>query len=122
MKNWLKRWVGWVIRHRTGLAVLLIMLTAVFFRFWALDRLPPGLHPDEAANGLDVFRIGEGDLRVLYNTNGPREALFFYLQGIFVWLLGNSVLALRLAPALIGTAAVGLTYLWVKEWWSRRTA
>ena len=61
-----------------------ILLLAVFFRFWQLNHLPPGLHPDEAANGLDIFRMRDHhDFRVLYNTNGPREALFFYLQAIF---------------------------------------
>ncbi len=122
MKSLLGRWLGWGVRHRAGLAIVAVMAVAVFFRLWQLHSLPPGLHPDEAANGLDIFRIQEGDWRVLYNTNGPREALFFYLQTIFVWLFGNTVLALRLAPALIGVAAVGVTYLWTREWWNRRTA
>ena len=51
--------------------------------------MPPGLHPDEAANGLDVISIiDHHNVQVLYNTNGPREALFFYLQAIFVFFLG----------------------------------
>lgn len=98
-----------------------ILLVAIFFRFWRLNSLPPGLHPDEAANGLDIFRMFDHhDFRILYDTNGPREALFFYLQAIFVGLMGNTVLALRMAPAIIGVAAVAVTYLWSRDWFGRR--
>jgi len=99
----------------------LVLLVAIFFRFYKLNVLPPGLHPDEAANGLDIFRIlHHHDLRIVYATNGPREALFFYLQAIFVALIGNTILALRIAPAIIGVAAVFVTYLWAKDWFGRR--
>lgn len=109
-----RSWLPWAILGG-------IMLVAIFFRFWRLDSLPPGLHPDEAANGLDiVHRIFHGDLRILYNTNGPREALFFYLQAIFVAIWGNTVLALRIAPAIIGVLAVYATYLWGSDWFGRR--
>lgn len=109
--------------HRTGVILVFILVTAIFFRFYQLASLPPGLHPDEAANGLDIFRILENrDWRPLYNTNGPREALFFYLQAIFVALLGNTILALRVAPALIGVLAVVATYAWSKSWFGSRVA
>jgi 4-amino-4-deoxy-L-arabinose transferase-like glycosyltransferase len=90
-------------------------------RFYKLNALPPGLHPDEAANGLDIFRILEHhDLRVIYSTNGPREALFFYLQTIGVMLFGNTILALRVAPAMFGVLAVLMVYLLTKELFGRR--
>lgn len=105
-----------------GVWILLgaIVLIGVFFRFYQLGSLPPGLHPDEAANGQDIFRMFSGDIRPLYATNGPRESLFFFAQGIFVWLLGNTVLALRLAPALFGTLAIIATYYWGKDWFGQR--
>lgn len=111
-----------IIHKHLGVIILVaIVILAIFFRFYKLADLPPGLHPDEAANGLDIFRMIEHhDFRVLYNTNGPREALFFYLQAIFVLILGNSILALRLAPAIIGTAAVIMAYLWAADWFGRR--
>ena len=108
-------------RYGTIITVTGILLLAAFFRFWRLNHLPPGLHPDEAANGLDIFRILEKhDFRPLYNTNGPREALFFYIQAIFVATMGNTILALRMAPAFIGVAGVGTTYLWAKSWFGQR--
>jgi 4-amino-4-deoxy-L-arabinose transferase-like glycosyltransferase len=108
-------------RHSYLILLVVIMLIAVFFRLWRLNHLPPGLHPDEAANGLDIFRILEKhDIRPLYNTNGPRESLFFFLQAIFVVIFGNTITALRIAPALIGVGAVGATYLWAKSWFGQR--
>lgn len=114
--NFIKKYLPWII-----LAGIIII--AIFFRFYKLNSLPPGLHPDEAANGLDIIlRIQKGDLRIIYNTNGPREALFFYLQAIFVYLMGNTILALRMAPALMGVFSVVVVYFATKEWFSRRTA
>lgn len=110
-------------KHKLAISLGLILLLGAFMRFYRLDSLPPGLHPDEAANGLDIFRMFDHhDFRPIYDTNGPREALFFYLQAIFVGLMGNTILALRMAPALIGTLAIGATYLWAREWFGNRTA
>jgi len=109
-----------IARYGTWILLASIVLIAVFFRFYQLDQLPPGLHPDEAANGQDIFRIFSRDIRPLYSTNGPRESLFFFLQGIFVWTVGNTVLALRLAPALMGVAAVIAIYYWGADWFGKR--
>lgn len=98
----------------------LIVLVGVLFRFYQLSSLPPGLHPDEAANGQDIFRMFSGDIRPLYATNGPRESLFFFAQGFFVKILGNTVLALRLAPALFGVLAIIAVYYWGKDWFGQR--
>jgi 4-amino-4-deoxy-L-arabinose transferase-like glycosyltransferase len=114
---------NFIKKYFPGLLLVGIILIAIFFRFYQLNSLPPGLHPDEAANGLDIFRILQNnDFRVIYNTNGPREALFFYLQAIFVYFMGNTILALRIAPALFGVLSVIAVYFATKEWFNRRTA
>lgn len=122
MKPWLRATISFVKAHKKGIVLIGIILIAAFFRLWRLWDLPPGLHPDEAANGLDIFRMGQGDIRPLYNTNGPRESLFFFWQGFWVWLLGNTAFALRLGAALVGVGTVYVTYLWSKQWFSKRTA
>lgn len=111
---------SFVRKYYHGILLVAIIALAVFFRYWHLSSLPPGLHPDEAANGLDVFRIFKGDLRPLYATNGPRESLFFYIQAIFVATMGNTILALRMAPALIGVLGTITTYLWMRSWFGKR--
>lgn len=100
----------------------IVVLLAIFMRFYKLNSLPPGLHPDEAANGLDIFRILEHhDIRAIYNTNGPRESLFFFLQSIGVMLFGNTIFALRVAPAALGVLAVVMVYVLATELYGRRT-
>lgn len=116
LRSFNKKYLVWII-------FFAIILLAVFFRFYKLNVLPPGLHPDEAANGLDIFRILENrDYRIIYNTNGPREALFFYIQAIFVYFMGNTILALRMAPALLGVVSVIVIFFATKAWFNRRTA
>ncbi|MDD3480655.1 MAG: glycosyltransferase family 39 protein [Patescibacteria group bacterium] len=104
--------------------LLLILFVAAFLRFYQLNSIPPGLYPDEAANGLDIIRMmDDGDFRAIYDTNGPRESLFFFAQGLFVFLgktfnissLDFTPLALRIAPAFIGVLTVWGTYLMAKE-------
>lgn len=118
MKDWFKR--NWQIT--------LLLVVATFLRFYKLATLPPGLHPDEAANGLDVISmIEKGKFAAIYDTNGPREALFLYLQGIFVWIghtfhiasLDYTPLSLRIAPAIIGVITVWALYLLGKELYSK---
>jgi 4-amino-4-deoxy-L-arabinose transferase-like glycosyltransferase len=104
--------------------LVLNLFLATVLRFYKLGSLPPGLHPDEAANGLDIISIFEkGKLAVVYGTNGPREALFFYFQAIFVYIgkvthwtaLNFTPLSLRIAPAIIGVLTVWGVYLLGKE-------
>lgn len=115
-KSFFKTYLPWIL-------FAVIILIAVFFRFYKLNTLPPGLHPDEAANGLDIFRILENqDYKIIYNTNGPREALFFYLQAVFVYFMGNTILALRMAPAFFGVVSVIALFFATKEWANKRTA
>lgn len=116
LQNFNKKYLAWIIFG-------LIILTAIFFRFYKLNSLPPGVFTDEAANGLDIFRILQNqDYRIIYDTNGPREALFFYMQAVFVYFMGNTGLALRMAPALMGVVSVIAVFFATKEWTNRRTA
>ncbi len=108
--------------------MVLILAVATFLRFFRLASLPPGLHPDEAANGLDIISMFDAHkFAVVYDTNGPREALFFYLQAIPVWIgktfhiaaINFTPLSLRIAPAIIGVATVWGIYLLGKEMFNK---
>lgn len=104
--------------------MIIILVVAVFLRFYHLSTLPPGLYPDEAANGQDIIRMIENhDFRAIYDTNGPRESLFIIAQGIFVYLgkilninaWNFTPLSLRIAPAIIGVLTVWGMYFMSKE-------
>lgn len=79
-----------------------------------LTGIPPGLHIDEAHNGLDALRIAEGARPLYLPGNDGREALYSYVQALFVAALGPSVRALRLASALLGALTVLLAYAWAR--------
>jgi len=95
--------------------VAALLLLAAFFRFYQLDAIPPGLHYDEAGEGLDALDMLGGDLRVFSETQGGREPLFAYLLALAFAVTGPQVMVLRGMGALAGTAAVGAAYLLTRE-------
>jgi len=90
-----------------ALAVAAIVLVALLLRTYHLTTVPPGLHGDEATTGLESERIlREGNIgpyspEALGQPSGP-----FYLIALAVRLLGPTVLAVRIVPALLGTLTV----------------
>ncbi len=87
------------------LALAAISLLAFLFRFYNLADMPPGLHYDEAFNGLDAVALLEmplSDWTIFFTGNFGREPLFIYLLAATQALFGPANLTLRLLPALIG--------------------
>jgi hypothetical protein len=96
--------------------ILILVCIAAFFRFYRLPELPIGLWRDEAANGLEALRVLDGDHSIFFGT---REPIFIYLVAVSVAFLGRNPLAIRIVPAIVGTATIPVTYLLVKElFWS----
>ncbi|RME46179.1 MAG: hypothetical protein D6796_09350, partial [Caldilineae bacterium] len=95
--------------------MLALLLVAAFFRFYRLDAIPPGLHYDEAGEGLDALDMLGGDWRVFSDTQGGREPLFAYLLALTFAVTGPQVMVLRGMGALAGTAATGAAYLLTRE-------
>lgn len=112
MKNFIKS--NWIL--------LAILLAAIFFRFWQIDSLPGGLFPDEAANGLDINSIFEGKLQPFYERGNGREALFFYIIAVPVWLFGRGPWQHHIVSAAFGFFEVLACYFLTKRMFGRRTA
>ncbi|MCC7018364.1 MAG: hypothetical protein IT332_01330 [Ardenticatenales bacterium] len=91
-------------------ALVAILALALALRLWSLGDIPPGLHVDEAHNGVDALAILRGARPLYLAGNNGREAMLSYLQAVTVGLWGPTPYALRLASALAGTAAVGVAY------------
>ncbi len=83
-----------------------IILLAVFFRFYQITRMPGGLFPDEAANGLDINSMQAGQLQPFYERGNGREALFFYMEWASTAVLGKGQLAMHATSALVGVLTV----------------
>jgi 4-amino-4-deoxy-L-arabinose transferase-like glycosyltransferase len=94
--------------------VVIVALTVLagFLRLHDLVTSPPGLHGDEAITGLEGRRIlaqgwiGPYSPLALGQPSGP-----LYLTAASVRLFGDTILAVRLVPALLGTATIVALYL-----------
>ncbi|MFH1354488.1 MAG: glycosyltransferase family 39 protein [bacterium] len=103
----------------TGLAVFVVVLVAIGFRFYDITNYPPGLFPDEAANGEDALLILEGDYRPFYPRGNGREALFFFLEALSIKLFGIGAWQLHMVSAVIGALTVVATYFATRIWFGR---
>ncbi len=102
-------------RQKTIL-LLLIIAIAVFFRFYKLNEIPPGLYPDVAVNGTDATQaLKTGDFKIYYPENNGREGLFMNLIALSFWFFGQSVWAIKVVPAFFGVLTVLGTYFLTKQ-------
>ena len=108
------------IRRWEIVALLAIILMAGGLRFYRLDRFPPGLHYDEAFNGVTARdMLATGRLAIYFPANMGQEPLHMYLVAAALWLAdllgaGQTPAAIRAASALCGLLTV------VLAWWLGR--
>jgi len=102
-----------ISNNKSLLLVLAILAIAVFFRFYDLAAVPPGLYPDVAINGNDALQaLKSGDFKLFYPENNGREGLFINLIAFSFWLFGPSIWAIKIVPAIFGSLTVlGLYFL-----------
>ncbi len=97
-------------RRRFIFSAALIILAAAALRLIELGTIPPGLHYDEATNGVIVRGIAFGGNRPLFIAAFTgKETLWFYLAALVMRLGGACVFSLRLSSAFIGILTVAAT-------------
>jgi 4-amino-4-deoxy-L-arabinose transferase-like glycosyltransferase len=93
----------------------LILAIAALLRLFALDRFPPGLYYDEAANAVDALdTLRSGVWPAFYDTQGGKEALWMWLLASVFSVAGVGVLQIRLLAATLGLLTVAAV------WWAAR--
>ena len=98
------------VRYSLALMVLCLLVAAAL-RFPGLQVVPPGVHYDEAANGILAGDIGlRGERPIFISSYTGKEALFFYLAGGLMRLAGESVFSLRLTAAFVGILTIAAAY------------
>jgi 4-amino-4-deoxy-L-arabinose transferase-like glycosyltransferase len=102
--------------------IITIMLVAAFFRLWQIWNYPGGLFPDEAANGLDINSIFNGDIQPFYERGNGREALFFYVIAAVVAIFGRGAWQHHIVSGGFGIAEVFTTYLLTSRLFGKRVA
>lgn len=94
----------------------ILALVAGLLRFVNLTGLPAGLHGDEGIVGLEARRVLEEGWIGLYSPFAAGQpAGPLYAWAPFVQLFDNSIFAVRLFPAMAGTATVVLTFLLLRR-------
>jgi hypothetical protein len=104
--------------HRLAaiLAPTAVVAVALALRLYRFPDIPPGLHYDEAFNGLDAVGILEGHRHLFFPDIGGREPLQMYLEALAMVLFGPSVLAIRLPSVIAGAATAVAVYFLGREW------
>ena len=95
---------------------------------FALDKYPAGFTPDEASFGYDAYSIiktgadqwGRKFPLVLESFGDFKAPLYTYLTIPSVAILGLTKFAVRLPNAILGTAAVFITYLLANKLFGRK--
>ncbi|MCI0398975.1 MAG: glycosyltransferase family 39 protein [Chloroflexi bacterium] len=90
--------------------MILCLLVAALLRLPALAEAPPGMHYDEAADGVLAADIGlRGERPIFITSYTGKEVLFFYLAGALARLAGSSVFTLRLTSAYLALLTLAAT-------------
>jgi 4-amino-4-deoxy-L-arabinose transferase-like glycosyltransferase len=93
-------------------AVLVIGLLALLVRVINLDGIPLTISGDEGGQGAEALKILRGELRNPFVTSWLSvPTLSFFFNALSIGLLGDTMFALRLPWALVGTAAVIMMFL-----------
>ncbi|MCB0004916.1 MAG: phospholipid carrier-dependent glycosyltransferase [Anaerolineales bacterium] len=100
------------LTRRTSSWLLLFgLLLAALLRLPALTTVPPGVHYDEAANGILAAEIAsQGEHPIFIASYTGKEVLFFYGAGLLARLVGPGAFSLRLTAAFLGLLTVAATY------------
>jgi 4-amino-4-deoxy-L-arabinose transferase-like glycosyltransferase len=103
--------------------LLVIILLAIFFRFWQIGTNPAGFFTDEASNGINAYKIattGRDDhgkaFPVIFEANGDwRDPVYIYSLVPSVAIFGLNEFSVRIVSAIYGIGAVILIYFLGKE-------
>ncbi len=102
--------------------VVIVLLVALFFRAYNLDRVPPGLDGDEMFNAWDGLQAWKRPFTVFVPTNYGSETLLIYLIALTTRLLGVAAWTVRLPSVMSGIVGLALTWSLAKRLFNFRVA
>lgn len=119
--------------HQKAFEIIFIcglVLIAIFLRVYNLEKIPPGLHGDEAFMGLKAKSllndISAGTINNWQSyTSDPLGAPLpagTFATALFFYLFKSNVYYLRLSAAVFGVLCILFVYLASKELFNKQTA
>jgi 4-amino-4-deoxy-L-arabinose transferase-like glycosyltransferase len=106
----------------TWAAFVGIVLLAAFFRFYAMNQVPPGPHYDETIDARLALDIRAGARPVFFSQGWGREPLYHYIVALVMNWIDMPLTALRVTSATFGTLAVALAFLFLRRLFDWRVA
>jgi len=111
------------MKYKNILILILIIVLAVYLRFWQLGTTPKGFYLDEAALGYNAWSIletGKDEFGkswpMLFRSFGDFKApIYVYLLIPIYKILGMSVWSTRLLSAIMGVIGIIFFYLLIKK-------
>ena len=109
----------WLKRHGPEFLILAaIVCAALALRLWDIEGIPPTLSGDEGTFGLESIKTiaGEGHYRNPFTTGWLSvPTMSFHFNSLTIRMLGQTVFALRLPWALVGTVTVVIVFQLVRR-------
>ncbi|MFA5894907.1 MAG: glycosyltransferase family 39 protein [Candidatus Shapirobacteria bacterium] len=96
------------------LLFLVVVIVAIFFRFYKINTLPGEIFGDMSQNLMHVDNLLKGDYRLIYGYDG-REGMWFYLVALVAKIFGNNYFSLKIAAGIIGTLTVIMLFILTRE-------
>jgi len=105
------------------LILIVVVIVAFILRIYLLNRVPAGLHADEASQGFNAFSLiktGKDmygkSFPILFRASGSYQPpIYTYLTIIPTIIFGNSIFTVKTVSALSGVGLVLLTYLLISR-------
>src|SRR5512135_3120239 len=80
--------------------IIMLLLIAAAYRFWALADLPLGLDQDEVINAIAIRGIAAGDRPIFITAGWGREPVYAYAAAAVFSLVGDMALSMRLTTVM----------------------
>ena len=117
-------------KDKYNIVFLIIMLVAILVRVLWLDKIPAGIHEDEAGMMYDAYCMAEyGTDRYLnhnpvylINFGGGQSVLYAAIASIFIRIFGFSLYVVRLPSVLFSVITIILGYTLCKKYIGKKFA
>ncbi|MBN1643015.1 MAG: glycosyltransferase family 39 protein [Anaerolineae bacterium] len=108
--------------NREWIVVVSLILLSLLLRLVGLGAVPPGVRFDELVNVKMADHVYAGEWPIYFQEAWGHEPLYHYLQALGMWLLGETVLGVRVGSALMGVLGVLAAYVALRRLYGRAVA